>query len=222
MRLPLPSLFFFFPPHQKALNQFHALQMLFTLLGVKHLLFAPLGFLSFFLLADSLRLFFFFLPSKKGDFIKTLVAAQHLVWERSIAHDAPPQKRKQKKIGLALTRFLPSMARDVATLYCSFHQQSQIVPQSVSCIQRLLGVPSMFLYQFFWVFFSFPREFISEVWRDFTINNNSRDLQVFHETPIFLWNIKQAQWEALSGSLARFSFSFLPTCYSHCSGRCRI
>lgn len=57
MRLPLPSLFFF-PPHQKALNQFHALQMLFTLLGVKHLLFAPLGFLSFFLLADSLWLFF--------------------------------------------------------------------------------------------------------------------------------------------------------------------
>lgn len=98
--------------------------MLFTLLGVKHLLFAPLGFLSFFLLADSLWLFFF-LPSKKGDFIKTLVAAQHLVWERSIAHDAPP-KKNLKKSALALTRFLPSMARDVATLYCSFNQQSKL------------------------------------------------------------------------------------------------
>lgn len=47
----LPKCFFPLPfplfPHQKALNQFHALQMLFTLLGVKHLLLAPTGFLSF-------------------------------------------------------------------------------------------------------------------------------------------------------------------------------
>lgn len=56
--------------------------MLFTLLGVKHLPFAPLGFLSFFLLAGSLRLF-------KEDFIKKLVAVQALVWKRSIAHNVP-------------------------------------------------------------------------------------------------------------------------------------
>lgn len=66
-------------PHQKALNQFHALQMLFTLLGVKHLLLALTGFLSF---PCSLFL--------------SLAACQRqtcrnsgLVWKWSIAHNVP-------------------------------------------------------------------------------------------------------------------------------------
>lgn len=96
MRLPLPSLFFFPPaPHQKALNQFHALQMLFTLLGVKHLLFAPLGFLSFFSLADSLWLFFFSpLPSKKRRLYKD-ACCRPAPGVRTV--DCPRRASKKKK-----------------------------------------------------------------------------------------------------------------------------
>lgn len=172
--------------------------MLFTLLGVKHLLFAPLGFLSFFSLADSLWLFFFFsLPSKKGDFIKTLVAAQHLVWERSIAHDAPPKKKPEKKRGwrslASCLRWRGTWRRSIVHLTNSRNSAAVcFLHSAITGRARYDALSGFFLFSF-----SFPREFTSEVWRDFTINNNSRDLEVFQGAPIFLWNIKQAQWEVL-------------------------
>lgn len=70
------------------------------------------------------------------------------------------------------------MVRDVATPCCS-------LLQSVSCIQWLLLAPAIMHLIFF-----FLREFISMAWRDFVINNNLYDLEVFHEKPIFLSNIK--------------------------------
>lgn len=78
---PLPFLFF---PHQKALNQFHALQMLFTLLGVKHLLLAPAGCLSI-----PCSLF----PSPSLAFFQRLhkeaCRSSGPVWKWSIAHNVP-------------------------------------------------------------------------------------------------------------------------------------
>lgn len=161
MRLPLPSLFFF-PPHQKALNQFHALQMLFTLLGVKHLLFAPLGFFSFFLLADSLWLFFSPFLSKKGDFIKTLVAAQHLVWERSIAHDEPPKKKTEKKRGwrslASCLRWRGTWRRSIVHLTNSRNSAAICFLHSAITGRACYDALSVF----FLFCFSFPREFTSE------------------------------------------------------------
>lgn len=160
MRLPLPSLFFFSPPIKRLWINFMPYKCCLPSWVWNICCSLPSASWAFSCSpTHSGFFFFFFLPSKKGDFIKTLVAAQHLLWERSIAHDAPPPKKKTEKnrAGAHSSSFLPLMARDVATLYCSFNQQSQIVPQSVSCIQRLLGVPAMILFQFFWVFFFLSR-----------------------------------------------------------------
>lgn len=113
----LPSFF----PHQKVLNQFHALQMLFTLLGVKHLLFVPLGFLSFFLLADSLCLFFYF-PDKRRLHKDPCCRPAPGVRTVDCSQRASKKKKKKKK------KLPASIARDVAMLCCSF-------PQYVFCIQ---------------------------------------------------------------------------------------
>lgn len=79
---------FFPPPHQKALNQFHALQMLFTLLGVKHLparshWLLELPLLSLFL---SLALFFSLRLYKEA------CRSSGPLWKWSIAHNVPSRK----------------------------------------------------------------------------------------------------------------------------------
>lgn len=80
-------------------------------------------------LARRLTLAFFFASlgkkrKKKGDFIKTLVAAQHPVWERSIACDVPPKKKKKEK--QADAHWLPASggdgrgdARTVENFFCN-------------------------------------------------------------------------------------------------------
>lgn len=66
------------PPHQNALNQFHALQMLFTLLGMKHLQLAATGFFTFLSRAG-----FYFQRLHKEAW-----CGSGKVWRRLIARDA--------------------------------------------------------------------------------------------------------------------------------------
>lgn len=162
MRLPLPSLFFFFPPHQKALNQFHALQMLFTLLGVKHLLFAPLGFLSFFLLADSLRLFFFFSSFEKRRLYKD-ACCRPAPGVRTVdcPRRASPKKKTEKNRagahslpafdgegrGDALLFISPAVANCAAIcfLYSAITGRACYVPLSVFLVFFFLSRGNLFL-----------------------------------------------------------------------------